>query len=331
MIKQFLLLLILCSMVTIATAQQNNTGTNSMNGDTVSIGHLNIIHSDGSNGQQQVKVFTSDSIPPSGNPANYAQDDTVTIGRIKIIHTEDYHGHSNVRINKAPNNSHVKTHWLAFDFGLNNYNDQSAYSGVATAGTTPVYDYSAQGLRTFAGPNASPTEFDLVTGKSVNVDILVFRQERDIIGKVFGIEYGFGITMNNFRYKHNITYVNTNYNTTVIVDSVSFRKDKLFAEYLNIPLMFCFNFSPNKYGNDFHINVGTNIGYLVKSRTKQISSQRGKVKNNDDFNLSKFRVAPEIDFGWNGCELYANYDIVPLHKYGLKQYPFAIGVRFGGF
>jgi len=265
------------------------------------------------------------------------QEDTVVIGRWRIIHRESSHGTSRTDIYRVPKpaNQIVFTHWFAFDFGWNNYDDRSAYAGLADVDpNVKVYDYSAQGLYTFAPrPMSDPVSsstFSLIPEKSVNVDIWIFRQQRFLRNKRLGIEYGLGLWMNNFRYRNNITYVNAGGHTMVIVDSVNFKKNKLFTEYLTVPLFICVHLS-GEGDRGFQLKAGANFGYLFKSRTKQISEARGKVKVNDNFNLSTFRIAPELVLAWHSWSFYANYSLTPLHQYGVKQYPYAFGIRFNGF
>lgn len=293
------------------------------------------------NGEETYINLSKDTMPPtlhrSEDSIPAIEEDTVVIGRWRIIHRESAQGTSRTDIYRVPKSEqqHVFTHWFAFDFGWNNYHDQSAYAGLMNVDpSVKAYDYSAQGLYTFAprpqGEQVSASTFSLIPEKSVNVDIWIFRQQRFLHDNRLGIEYGLGLWMNNFRYRQNITYVNQGSHTIIIQDSVSFKKNKLFTEYLTIPLMICVHLS-GRGDQGFQLKMGANFGYLFKSRTKQVSDARGKVKVNDNFNLSTFRIAPELVLAWHSWSFYANYSLTPLHQYGLKQYPYAFGIRFNGF
>ncbi|MBX6380174.1 MAG: outer membrane beta-barrel protein [Thermoflavifilum aggregans] len=292
------------------------------NGET----EINLLHDTTPSGVHLVK----DSIPT-------VEEDTVIVGRWRIIHRESPEGHSYTDIYRIPKPAfqRVFTHWLGIDFGWNNFVDRSDYAGLS--GVNPnvkAYDYSAQGLYTFAPrPPSDPltaSEFSLVPEKSVNVNIWIFRQQRYLRNNKIGMEYGLGLLMNNFRYRRNITYVNQGSHTMVIRDSISFRKNKLFTEYLTVPVFLCFHLS-GRGDEGFQVKLGSNFGYLFKSRTKQVSDARGKVKTNDNFNLSTFRVSPELALGWHSWSFYVTYSLTPLHQYGVKQYPYAFGIRFNGF
>ena len=77
--------------------------------------------------------------------------------------------------------------------------------------------------------------------------------------------------------------------------------------------------------------AGVTGGYRISSWTKQISSERGKVKNHDAFNFSDFNACLTGEIGIDGIfRIYASYQVTSLHESALDQRPFCIGLRFGG-
>jgi len=280
--------------------------------------------------------------------------DTIQIKGLIIIKGKDARGKNHYKFyndtvytrNKLKKNLH--TRWLVIDLGFNNYIDRSDYAGAGAAAlmayATPgyamnaagkSYDYSAQGLNTFAPRSASapltPDEFKLIPDKSINVNIWVLMQRLNIYKHKLNLIYAIGVEMNNYRYARSITYV-PGYPTQIIrEDSIHFSKNKLFAEYLSVPLMLNFTSNPARPGRSVDVSMGVMAGYLVKSRTKQISEERGKVKRTDDFNLNKWRMGITSELGYGPVKLYGNFALTPLHSYGLEQYPFSVGIRFNGF
>lgn len=282
--------------------------------------------------------------------------DTIQIKGLIIIKGKDARGKSTYKFyndtayarNKLKKNLHTK--WFVIDVGFNNYIDRSDYTGasvlsrdvryayapnmLASYQAEKSYDYSAYGLNTFAPRGGSepltPDEFKLITGKSINVNIWIIQQRLNIYKHKFNIIYALGIEMNNYRYARNITYV-PGYPTQIIRDTVNFSKNKLFAEYLSVPLMLNFNSNPARPGRSFELSMGVMGGYLVKSRTKQISEERGKIKRTDDFNLKQWRFGLTSELAYGPVKLYGNFSLTPLHDYGLEQYPFSVGIRFNGF
>lgn len=282
--------------------------------------------------------------------------DTIQIKGLIIIKGKDARGKSTYKFyndtayarNKLKKNLHTK--WFVIDVGFNNYIDRSDYTGASVLSrdvryayapnmltsyqAEKSYDYSAYGLNTFAPRGGAepltPDEFKLITGKSINVNIWIIQQRLNIYKHRFNIIYALGVEMNNYRYARNITYV-PGYPTQIIRDTVNFSKNKLFAEYLSIPLMLNFNSNPARPGRSFELSMGVMGGYLVKSRTKQISEERGKIKRTDDFNLKQWRFGLTSELAYGPVKLYGNFSLTPLHDYGLEQYPFSVGIRFNGF
>ncbi len=218
--------------------------------------------------------------------------------------------------NKPP--KRVSTNIFVLDLGFANWREETNYADANAGGylrTTPN------------NPNTlTKDDMDLRNGKSSNVNLWLFMQRRDITkNRVFGIKYGLGLEMYNYRYESNISY---NKNPAYIFkDSVSFDKNKLFASYLTVPVMV--NIKPSMRSK-FNIAFGVSGGYLIGSRNKQISDERGKEKTKGNIGLEKWRLAYIAEVGLGPVKLYGSYSMNPLHERGLKQYPFALGVRLFG-
>lgn len=285
--------------------------------------------------------------------AGQAVSDTTWIKGLVIVKHKDIKGKSSYKIyqdtayQRAKLKKNLHTRWLVFDLGFNNFMDRSDYGGasylnyyVAPSGTfqgdawMKRYDYSAAGLNTLAPRPASepltPSEFKLITGKSINFNIWLMMQRLNIYKHKLNLVYAIGLEMNNYRYTRNITYV-PGYTAKIIRDSVNFSKNKLFAEYLSVPVMLNYTSNPARPNRAFKMSFGVMGGYLVKARTKQISEERGKVRKVDDFNLNKWRLALTGEIGYGPVKLYGNFGLTPLHDYGLEQYPFSVGLRFNSF
>lgn len=217
---------------------------------------------------------------------------------------------------------HIQISWFQIDLGFNNYVDRSLY------GTAEVNNFAPASS---GQPEATKNEFTLRNGKSVNVNIWPVMFKFNLVSHHLNFITGIGVEMNNYRYSRNITYVNSFSRTNVIWDSVNFSKNKLFTEYLTIPVLLNLNTNPSDPDRSFRFSAGPTFGYLIKSRTKQISSERGKVKNNSDFNLEDYRIGLRASIGYKWVQLYGSYSLTPIHQYGLKQYPFSIGIALGTF
>lgn len=282
------------------------------------------------NGDNQDKVITGDTII---NPSpTHRHADTVKIGSITIIQCDNCSEDDNNTANtttvhfgsydeedeKTPGN--VDISWAVFDLGINNYIDKSNY------GSPEVNNFVRLGE---GNPKATEELFSLRTIKSVNVNIWPILVKVNLVKHVLNLKTGIGIVMNNYRYTKNITYVNTLDETYIKLSDIDLEKNKLFTEYLTIPVLLHLNSNPYRDSRAFHLSAGPTFGLLVKSRTKQKSDEKKKVKNNDPFNLEKFRVGLRGEIGYGPVNFYGAYSFTPIHKYGLEQYPFSIGISLG--
>jgi hypothetical protein len=173
--------------------------------------------------------------------------------------------------------------------------------------------------------------FNLKPSKSINVNIYPWMIKCKALktnGQRIYISSGIGLQLYNFRYEDQITY--TRNPTGIKMDTVSFTKNKLGLDYLNVPLMFTFKTRLAKktwlvYG------AGITEGFRISSWTKQISGERGKVKVHDAFGLADFNTCVSAEIGIEGVfRLYATYQLTSLYENGLDQHPLCIGLRFSG-
>lgn len=268
------------------------TDTTSKNTDTVKVGNFVIIKKKG----------------------NASSDAEEVHNKVK-----DYYSYYIERTPRKKRN--VTTNWLIFDLGFANFRDNTDYA------------YAQQGsyfkvLRPADGP-VNKNSYILNTGKSSNVNIWFFIQKLNVSKHVLNLKYGLGLEMYNYRYDTRLSY-RRDPEPFVFNDSISFTKNKLYVEYLTIPLMININTAPD-HRNSFSFSVGASAGYLTSSRNKQISGERGKQKIKGDFNFEPWRLALITEMGLGPIRLYGSYSLNRLQKdvTRVEQYPYAIGIRFG--
>jgi len=236
---------------------------------------------------------------------NYSTYNGFNINLFRNNHSRSYH-------------SNLSTNWFICDVGFANWNDRT------------VYGTDAANAFLHAGSGAPFTKADLklVTAKSTNINIWFFMQKLNIIQHVVNLKYGLGLEMFNFRYENNITY---NKNPVFLYrDETDFTKDKLYAGYITVPLMLNINTTPAKR-RGFSFSGGVSAGYRVGSHTKQKSSEHGKVKQASDFDLDPWRLAYIAELGIGPIRLYGSYSVNPLQQDAVKQYPYAVGIRFSNW
>lgn len=256
------------------------------------------------------------------------QSDTIRVGKYVIIKKKknpmgekDNDRSTTVVIERRKQKpTNVSTNWWIVDLGFANVKDETAYGSAA------ANNY----LKTIRPGEAAfnKNDLDLRSGKSSNVNIWIFMQRLNITKGILNLKYGLGLEMFNYRYESNISYhKNPAY---IFRDSINFSKNKLYTGYLTIPFMVNINTHPGQK-KGLSLSAGVSAGYLVASRNKQISDERGKTKTRGDFDLEQFRLAYIGELGLGPIRLFGSYSMNPLHQNGLKQYPYSMGIRFSNW
>jgi hypothetical protein len=261
------------------------------------------------------------------------QIDTLQIGGFTIVRDGEpakhsaSSSHTNYNViwtnRPAKKNKTISTNWLIFDLGFANYRDLTNYS-FAQAG-------SYLKIMRPGDPAVNEGTTTLNTGKSSNVNIWLFMQRASLSKNVLNLKYGLGLEMYNFRYDSRISFRNAPA-PMAFNDSISFTKNKLYAGYVTVPLMININTKPNSH-RGLIMSVGMSAGYLLASRNKQVSGDRGKQKYKGDLALEPWRLAAIGEIGLGPVRLYGSYSINQLQKTytRMEQYPYTIGIRFSSW
>ncbi len=215
----------------------------------------------------------------------------------------------------------VKVHFLMLDLGFNALNDRTNYGSPA-----------AQEYLQVGADKRNSSLFSLRQGKSINVNIWPVLFDIRLMksrNQKISLYTGAGMQLYNFRFNKDISYLNET-KPMVIEDDVKFSKNKLAFAYVSIPLMFNFK---SRLGGNFWLTYGLGVigGYCFDSWTKQISDERGKQKNHDQFNFEKFNLNLSGELGINGyIRFYGTYQVTNMYQNSLSQNPYCIGIRFFG-
>ncbi len=250
-----------------------------------------------------------------------AQDTSYNIGK------NGSRGKNNITINIGGGDSkkkktNVSTNWWIMDLGFANYRDETNYPAAQAGGYLKQVGSSA---KVDANTNS------LNTGKSSNFNIWFFMQKLNVSQHKLNLKYGLGFEMYNFRYDRSLSYRKDPI-PFALNDTIGFTKNKLFVKYLTVPFMVNFQPNPDKK-RSFSLSAGVSAGYLIGSRNKQISAERGKVKTKGDFDLNPWRLAAVGEIGLGPVRLYGSYSFNKLHKDGtqMDQYPYSVGIRFSNW
>jgi hypothetical protein len=267
------------------------------------------------------------SMAQTDSTAKAPQNDTIRIGGMIIIRKpgeRDKEREDNPRMRDRKNYkpSKVSTNWGIVDIGFSNYTDNTNYASAAAQAYAP-------------GSNAN--WFNLRNGKSRNVNVWFFMQRIRMIENVVNLKYGFGLELNNYHFKQNIRY-NANPPATanppiVALDNTvgrTYSKNKLAANYLTVPMMLNFNFTPNR-SDPFGFSVGASAGWLYGSHNKTKTSDEDKRKSRDDFDLRPFKISYIAELNLGEIKFYGSLATRSMYERGLDITPYSVGIRISSF
>lgn len=275
-------------------------------------------------------IATSFAQTDTSGKQNVPQYDTIRIGGITIIrkpgtkdrqilHDKDYKMKNRKNSDKPAN---LTTNWWIFDIGFSNFNDKTNYASPA-----------AQAY----APGSNETYFELRDGKSRNVNVWFFMQKLNIAKHVLNLKYGLGLELNNYHYKRPIRYDDEPPavpNAAIVsLDGTanrSYKKNKLAADYLTVPMMLNVNFTPQRK-KGFGLSAGVSVGYLYSARQKTNTSDEGKQKAKDDFSLEKWKLAYVGEISLGPVRFYGSYAFKSMYERGLDITPYNFGFRFSNW
>jgi len=257
------------------------------------------------------------------NDSTKGAPDTIKVGSMTIIREkgskpEEEKDRRHVRIPSRKHRdrpSNISTNWWIVDVGFSNVNDKTNPASPAAVA--------------FAGSayTLNPDWANLRGGKSRNVNIWVFMQRLNLIKHVVNLKYGVGVELNNYFFDDTRVKF-SKAPTTVTLDASleNAKKNKLAADYVTVPVMLNFNFTPNKREKSFGLSGGISAGYLYSARQK--TKMDGKVsKTHSDFGLERWKLSYVGELLLGPVKLYGSYAFKNMWEKGLDQTPYTVGFR----
>ena len=267
-------------------------------------------------------------------PAIQLPNDTLKFGALKIIKINGeekkswvdvirYFDYDAVKVNYTPKkiapNAELQTEWLAFDLGVSGYTDYTKYA------ITPTLSSPSVGLP-LTNRKMQPKN------SSTNVNIWVVQQKVNIYQHKLYFKYGFGFEMFNYFYTNAIDFRN-NEKAFVSLSNNTYSKDKLFINYLTVPLQLSRSFKI-KNVQTISLSGGVSLGYMLTARNKQISDALGKKKYYGDFNMNDYRVAGIFQLGIGDVKFYGSAALTPMldkSTTNIGLFPYTFGIRLAKF
>jgi hypothetical protein len=249
------------------------------------------------------------------------QDDTIRIGGMIIIRkkgsNDDVKKDDEYKMRRRKNNdkpSNISTNWVILDLGFANYSDKSNYTSAITSG--------------FVAAGINEDELNLKSGKSRSVNFWFFMQRLNISKHVLNLKYGLGLELNNYHFD-NTKLVFAKKPTFISEGTDDLKKVKLAADYLTVPVMLNFNFTPGRE-KGFGFSAGVSAGYLYSARYKtKDGGDVKKIKSQFDLEPFKFSYVGELALG--PVKLYGSYAPKNMWSKGLDMRPYNFGFRLSNW
>ena len=263
--------------------------------------------------------FAQDSTSVPRDTITKPDNDTIRVGSIIIVRSgkdrnRGYYDTTEKRFKYSKQN--ITTNWMIVDLGVNQVNDNTNYAQAIANGYLPA--------------GANENWFDQRALKSTNVNIWIFMQRLNMIKHIVNLKYGLGLELNNYKYTEPIRFQETN-QPLVVMENIDYKKNKLAADYVTLPIMLNFNFTPFSNAHGFGFSAGVSGGYLYSSRQKTVGGPMGKHKERDDFDLRKFKIAYIAEISLGPVRLYGSYATKSMFKNALDQTPYSFGLRLSNW
>lgn len=168
--------------------------------------------------------------------------------------------------------------------------------------------------------------FEQKLGNSTNVQIRVvnlsFRMARRA-----ELNFALALDYNDWALENNVTLQPDQEQVTFLEEDINFKKNKFKAKYLALPI----NLELGSFSG-VTITGGFEPQFLLRGRVKQRSSERGKTKVDDNFNLREFRYAWVGRIGFEGFSVFCRYYPKSIFTHGegpdIQNISFGVGWGF---
>jgi hypothetical protein len=162
-------------------------------------------------------------------------------------------------------------------------------------------------------------------------------QKLNVAKHVVNLKYGLGLELNNYFFKRPVRFdpnPPANPNPPVVsLDNTpnrTYKKDKLAADYLTVPILLNFNFTPHRHSG-FGLSGGISVGYLYSARNKYENSDEDKHKAKDDFGLEKWKLSYVAELSLGPVRFYGSYAMKNMFERGFDMTPYNFGFRFSNW
>lgn len=172
---------------------------------------------------------------------------------------------------------------------------------------------------------SAPDQFSLGFFGSRTVN-LYYQYDFRILNSSFSFVPGIGLSLERFKFGNESTLgYDPNDPESIVMLTPNdtglpgVKKSQLITNYIDVPLEIRYSTKPDDPARSFKISVGGRIGYMYDSFTKikyKDDSELKKLKNKEDFNLTKIRYGLTARIGVGNLSLFGYYNLTPLFEEG---------------
>lgn len=170
---------------------------------------------------------------------------------------------------------------------------------------------------------SAPPDFSLGLFGSRTAN-LYYQYEFRILKSSFSFVPGIGLSLERYKFKNDylIDYASNATSEGILMISPSdslpgIKKSQLITNYIDVPLELRYSTNPEDPARSFKISVGGRIGFMYDSFSKIKYKEDGeakKIKNKEDFNLTKFRYGLTARIGVGNFSIFGYYNLTPLFE-----------------
>ena len=276
----------------------------------------------GKAGASDLKVMVRDTVPEvKSDTLSPEMVDTISVPEEEQELEEEVEERE---LNKPDENNEEKRRkssksFVNFDIGVNNYLQNGKF------------------------PDATDEQFTIKPFGSWYV-ALASVHRNTIAGPLY-LETGGSLSWYNFKFQDAMTRLDKDTDQTLFIQDPNgfneYIKSKLTVSYINVFLMPGLHLGKDSKGRPawkhnqdkgVRIAVGPYAGYRIGSYTKVVfdngAKQKDRTRNN--YYLSNLRYGIRAQLGWNGTDLFFNYDMNTLFEEGKgpELNPFSFGIIF---
>ncbi len=229
------------------------------------------------------------------------EDDDIDVPTDSTVKRELFFGTEKLSYTKGP----VKTRFLMLELGINSYHSGSDINIPASLQT-----------------------FELRHGRSLEVNLHIYRQRIKIGKGVVNIEHGLSFDFNHYAFQNKVMFSEDAPREFFINTGSNIERSRLRSSRMTLPLMLHFETNPKRLGRSFHIGAGAYASVRLGSdlRTKDFNARRPNVYRTG-FGLNDFLFGGRFEMGYGPINIYATYSFTSLFKTGQgpELTPFSVG------